>query len=504
MEHIDWIVSFVIFVFVILIVITAVPRFLPEITNQEDIYSSKLIFSDLLEKVTVYNVFSENKEIFQTYFLEMPEGKGRANHNYVYDDGMLYGNIVGEGRFYVFDSNQINAKTLIFKENFIDENKLKKFTKNDGQVINFKGEAYAFENTEIESINSFSNFYFEFIMEPKDVNIYFNYENGNNYSVCELKDGFLGLYDVSSSTQTLSETLDVNGVMEKLWVNFSVYSNYDGKVECKIDDYAVNSNNHNSIKAGKIIIQNYEEYFLSSFEIYENSYLLKNENNIETYNFKLNISGNMLTTSFYDQNIKIAELTVDLRDALSIDHIENNKPAIIKDNTLQHRVILFPNTKEMLLIFESGNKYDFTINEDLNIDSNSSQKIYLKNSNLDKYILLDYLTIDGKVSNCNTNINTESSFDIDCNNKTFVKIRIENQDSALQKINNFKSREEIITFEKIADYNSEYYINIYNNKESIEIGENKFSGNYKLLEKISRFLNNKGQEEIVKVLIKPN
>lgn len=503
MEHIDWIVSFVIFVFVILIVITAIPKFLPEITSQEEIYTSKLIFSNLTEKIDTYNIFSENKEKSQMYFLEIQEENGRANHNYIYDSGMLYGNIIGEGKFYVFDSNKVNTKTLIFKENFIDENNLKYVIKNDGRIINFKGEAYAFENTEIETINNYSNFYLEFIMEPKDVNIYFNYQNSSNYSVCELKNNLLKLYDVSSSITTLSGTIDINSIKENLWVNFSIYSNYNGKVECKINNYSVNSNTHNSTKEGKIFIKNYEDYFISSLEIYYNNFLLKNENEIETYNYRIVNNGSIMTINAYDNDIRIGQITVNLIDGLYTNQIENDNPALIINNYYEHKAILFPNTKEMLIILEPT-PYDFTINEDLNIDIYDNNKIYLKNSNLNKYVLLDFFKIDGQKTLCIVNITDQYSFNLDCKYKTFIKIRIEDQNISPSKINYFKAKEEMITFEKIINYYSEYYIKIYNNKENIEIGENKFTGNYKLLEKVSKYLNNKGQEEIVKVLIKPN
>ena len=71
-----------------------------------------------------------------------------------------------------------------------------------------------------------------------------------------------------------------------------------------------------------------------------------------------------------------------------------------------------------------------------------------------------------------------------------------------------QSSEKMITYEQVQNYILEnpydYYINIYNNNENIDIGTYKFKGNFPLLERVSKYLNENGEEEIVKVLVKPN
>ncbi len=510
MEHVDWIVSFVIFVFVVLIVITAIPRFLPDITSQEEIYTSKMVYSDLIEKIDVYTIFSTDENKVYSYFLEIDNNYGRANTNYILDNNMAYGTVKQKAKFYNFDSNQINTKTLLFKEDFIDENNLRNFSLKEGEIISFKGEAYAYQETTIETKEEYSNFYSQFIFEPLDVNIFFNYVNTNNFSLCELSGNNLNLYDRNSSGLFLKDTVDVN-VDENLWVNLSISSNYKGVVNCTLNGYVVDTLNQTSINKGKIIITNVEAYFLSSFEVYADNYLKKTGNLVETNYFDVTVNGQNLEIETHLERENIGRIDITYPLSLNNSSVTDNKPGIIKDSTQKHRAVIFPNLAEMIIVADADENIDFYLNLDFNISFTSANKVVLENEILNKYVGLDFFNSDNKSAECSYEEITDG-FRLICEEKTFIKLRLNLEDVTYPTIRNYKNKETLITYEKIIktlekyqEENSyEYYIKIYNNKEEIIIGEYNFAGNFKLLERASKYLTSEGREEIVKVLIKPN
>lgn len=605
MEHIDWIVSFVIFVFVILAIITAIPRFLPGITNQEDIYTSKMIYSSLIDNIESYNFHVDsNKE--NIFYHTITTEKGRANTSYLISNNLAYGVLNKEATFYYFDSNQYVSFTKIFSEKLLGDN-LNYFLLNQGNLTSFKGEGYLIDNSEIESIKNYSNFYSEFILEPKDVNIYFNYVSENQYSLCALTNNDLRLYDKNLSGEFLIQNSDFN-FDDKYWINLEIKSDYKGNVICNIEDETVENNSQTSIEPGKIIIKNQEEMFVSDFILYNLNNLIKNGNLIETYNFDINLNNNVAEINVFENRESLGKIKIEFSNTLNNDSITNNQPGVVKNNISEDKIILFPNIKETIIINDQEtlnftledlkiNYYDYEIEEDTDfyiwiktdVPENDIKTIYLKKvagytpetsftksydslthptvtvtdlgngffeieiNNLgesalnnyeirltnevinvssiseslfigdimysqeegivlvdkedNKYILLDFFDINNSKAECDLAI-ISNGFSTDCSQKTFIKLRITDNISEYPKIKYLKNKKEILTYEVIepliVENTYDAYINIYNNKQNIEIGNFGFLGDFKIFERFTKYLNEKGQEEIVKVLIKPN
>ncbi len=609
MEHIDWIVSFVIFVFVILAVITAIPKFLPETSFQEDAQFSNLVFSKLIDNIIIYNFYTDSN-YNQTYLLLLDNNYGRANSNYVIEDDYLYGTILNNSKFYNFNSLEIPTKTNIFKESFLDTNNLKNIEIISGEIINFEGEAYAFEDTTIESKQNYSNIFGEYIIEPVDVNIYFNYQDNDNYSLCELKENNLKLYDKNISGLYLIDNVDVN--LDDYWyINFNFKSNFLGEAECKINDYQINNNTQSSINSGKIIIKNKQEHYIDRLTLFFDNSLIEDAK-IQTNYYDFLIDNNNIEIDLFYNRETFGKITLNYQDTLNYS-LKENHPVVIKNSLNEHKFIGFPNTPEFLIIIEEDeeieiiledlqiNHYDYEIEEDesfyiwinMDIDQNSMKTIYLKktdgfqpedsflkdynsqtnpdvtvynlgnnlyrleientseddlinhevripnnvinvttiNDSLlfsdksfeteqniqiinkleNKYLLFNFLDINNRKTNCLIEITNGNLKIYDCDRKTIVKSRIREEIQENPIVNFYKEKETLITYEKIQDYNinnedneDDYYINIFNNKENIEIGNYGFVGNFKLFERISKYLNQNGEEEIVKVLIKPN
>ncbi len=161
---------------------------------------------------------------------------------------------------------------------------------------------------------------------------------------------------------------------------------------------------------------------------------------------------------------------------------------------IDNNILSLSSTTESLLITDSN----FT----------NVNKIILENKIENKYVIIEFLDKDRNLKECTVNI-IDDGFNINCTSKTYLKIKITDT-TEQEKSKYLKSSEKIITKEKIDDVNLDvidnynYFIKLYNNKENVEIGNYGYSGDFKILEKISKYLNEKGQEEIVKVLIKPN
>jgi hypothetical protein len=606
MEHVDWIVSFTIFIFVILGVITAIPNFLPDITTQEEIKTSKLLYSSLLEEIEVINISVDDNQEIYTFMLD--SNYGRANSNYVLEDNVVYGTVYKNSKFYKFSANNTLTKTLLLKEEFLDTNNLKMFDIEQGEVITFNGEGYVFQESIIASKENYSNFYAEYIIEPTDLNIYFNYQSENNYSLCGINNNKFYLYDKNLSGEYLIEEIDID-VDLNLWINFIFKSNYKGEVFCKIGDYLVDNNFQTSVNFGKIIINNESEHYANSFRIYQDNYLKKDNNIIETNFFDLNLNDtNTASINLYDNREEFGKININFNTQLNIGPIIDNFPAIIKDDNDNHKLVIFPNTKEFIIVNDNQdlnftlendlklNYYDYELIEDTNlflwtkvnlpeddifyiyiyktngytsendfekiydaethpnitineissqkykldvnnlgkeaqnnyeikipvdntnisigdsllitdIDYNLEEKIVLINKDENKFVNFYFIDGENVKNNCQTNI-LQDNFSINCPEKTYIKGRIEDsiEEYPTIKINN--SLEQLITSEKIEEYlledNDNYYVRIYNQKENIELSQREIFGNFSLFERITKYLNEKGEEEIVKVLIKPN
>jgi hypothetical protein len=610
MEHIDWIVSFVIFIFVILAIITAIPRFLPDNLKQEDLYTSKIVYSQLTENIEKYTVYSDNN--YQDIFFLENIDKGRATSNFIIDENILFLDSIKKSTFYYYDANSSfeKPKTIIFKEKIIDENSLVNFQLDQGQIISFNGEAYAYQETTLKSIENYSNVYFEYVVEPQDMNVYFNYADVNNYSLCSIDQNQLKLYDQNSSGSYLVDFVDVNFSEEQYFITLKVNTNYNGEVSCVIEDYIVENNTQSSINSGQIILKNINEQFIDSFEIYKNNYLEINSNIVNTNYFDLDITGNQIDLNIFENRNLLGNLILSFENNLDYSLIENNNPGIIKDSLSKQKLVIFPNTNQLIAIIENEdvnfeisqgleiNNYDYEIeyltdyytwikmdilensqktiylkkvngyqpendflkvydslthpsttitnqgsglfkididntgglellNYEIRLDNNilslasttesllitdsnftNINKIILENKIENKYVIIEFLDNDRNLKECTVNI-IDNGFNINCTNKTYLKIKITDT-TEQEKSKYLKSLEKIITKEKIDDVNLDvidnynYFIKLYNNKQNIEIGNYGYSGDFKILEKISKYLNEKGQEEIVKVLIKPN
>ncbi len=608
MEHIDWIVSFGIFIFVILAIITTLPRFLPDVSTQDELKTSKLVYSELSENINIFNMYNDDNTEINTYILNIDDNTGRASTSYIIDNNIVYGTILNKAAFYNFDSNQYTTKTLIFKESFIDQNNLTYLNLIDGNVIYYNGESYVFPQSTLESKNNYSNLIGEYIAEPVDLNIYFNYVDENNFSLCKFDSNVLSLYDSNSDGNNLIGSTDVN-IDQNEWVNFSFKTNYKGEAYCKINDYNVNYDSQTSINSGKIIIKNVQDHYVSSLNIYNDNYLEKTGNLIETNYYDFTINNNTLDVNLFDNRINIGDINLVYSSTITNTDITNNNPAIIKDASENHKFIGFPNTKEFI-IKNNTEDINFILNNNLNINyynyeiqldtdyyvwvladvpassiktiyaykkigytpettfvktynaetnpsitvsvvspnlyqidinnlageqltdyeiriSNdvisvistndslfitdqmygSENSIVLANKITNKYILLDFFDSNNNQKTCTTEI-IDSGFKLSCDSDTYIKSRIRSAIEIYPTIKYNKTSEKMITYEKIQSYiltnPYDYYINVYNNKENIDIGTYKFKGNFPLLERISKYLNENGEEEIVKVLIKPN
>jgi len=605
MEHVDWIVSFVIFVFVILAVITAIPRFLPGITNQEDLYTSKMVYSSLVEKIDSYNLFTDENESY-IYFLNLPLEKGRGNSSYLLSDNIAYGILNKEARFYYFDANETNTKTKIFSEKFLEDN-LNYFQINQGNLITFKGDGFLTENSEIESLSNHNNFFSEFVFEPKDANVYFNYIDDNEYSLCSLKNNNLSLYDKNSSGDFLIDNINVN-FDQNYWITLEITSRYSGYVNCTINNYILENNNQSAVNTGKIKIENSDDLFVSDFIIYKENNLLKDNNYIETYNFDININDNVSEVELFEERDSLGKINISFLNSLDITDINNNQPGVVKNNIEEDKIIIFPNIKETIIVNDSEiinftleninlNYYDYEIEFDTNyyiwiktdilenqiktlylrkidgyqVDDNftksynpsthptvtitdllnnyyeieidntggsnlsdyeirisndiigvlttedslfisdniydQEENLYLVNKEKNKFVSLNFFDVNNERVDCDVGLIAEG-FTIDCNQKTFIKLRINDVIEQYPNIKYFKEKKQIINFEKIEplliENTYDSFINIYNNKQNVKIGDFGFSGDFKIFENFTLYLNDKGQEEIVKVLIKPN
>lgn len=605
MEHIDWIVSFTIFIFVILGVITAIPNFLPDITTQEEIKTSKILYSSLVQEISTNKISVDENTGVYTFVL--PEEIGRGNTNYLLEDDFVYGSFKNQATFYKFDAEKTETKTLLYKEDFLDINNLKIFNVTSGEMISFNGQGYVLRETILESKINHSNFYAEYIFEPVDLNIYFNYENENSYSFCGINNNKFYLYDRNLSGNYLIEEVDVN-FSSNFWINLIFKSNYKGEVFCKINEHVLDNNFQTSINPGKIIINNLDEHYANSFRIYSDNYLRKENGFIETYFYDANIidTETVSLNVYNDSRELFGKLDINFNQAINNDTVTYNFPAIIKNAIDQHKLVLFANTKEFILINENQDfnlsfqedlkldYYQYEIPEDVNVniwtkvnlpeddikyiylyktegyqtntdfnkvhdpethpgitineistnkykieidntgkaaqtdyevkipadlttisigdsvlitdvDYNLEEAIVLVNKNKNKFLQLYFFDIENKKKECFVDI-LENNFSINCPEKTFIKARIEDTIKEYPEIKINNSLEKIITYEKIQDFSldNDFYIKLYNEKENVELSSQRFFGNFSLFERISKYLNEKGEEEIVKVLIKPN
>jgi hypothetical protein len=606
MEHIDWLVSFTIFLFVILSVMIAIPRYLPEITDREDIQASSIVFSTLTENIESYKFIISNDNNIHTYFLEIDNNRGRANTNYVLDNNVVYGIINKKAKFFDFNSNQITTKTLLLEENFFDENNLRYFKKNSGFIINFQGEPYLLEDTEIETKQNYSDFIAEYIIEPRDVNIYFNYIDFENYSLCQLQEDSLRLYDRTSLGEVLIGEVNDLVLDNNFWINIKFGSNFSGNAFCQIKESIIDNDSQNSIHDGKIVLKNKDEQYVSNLKLYYDNHLKRTNNNIQTRYLDVNSINNSLSIKLFDENrLGLGDFNLNFNQDLIYDHINDNRPGILKNASQEHKFIVFPNINEFIIVNENEdinflssdfkiNYYDYEIENDGNIylwiktdvledeiksiylkkiegfepensfakDYNSishpnisvtdllngyyeieidnsgneelidyeirisndiislgsineslhiTDKIYsleenivLLNKNNNKYLLFDFFDINNNKTECDISL-VDYGFTLNCSNKTYIKIRSSEQITSYPRIIKTKSKDKIITYEKTQNYTPEgYYINIYNNKENISIGEERSIGNLSIFERITTYLNENGEEEIVKVIIKPN
>lgn len=606
MEHIDWIVSFTIFIFVILGVITAIPSFLPDITNQEEINTSKIVYTSFVDQINTNTISVDNNQEIYTYILD--SNYGRANSSYVLEDGVVYGSVYKKTNFYKFLADNTSTKTLLFKENFLNVTDQNIFTVDSGELSSYNGQGYVFQESQISSKNNYLNFYAEYVFENSDINIFFNYENENNYSLCGIDNNKFYLYDNNSSGSYLIEEIDVN-LDSYFWINFIFKTNYKGEVFCKINDYLLDNNSQSSVASGKIIIKNEDEHYINSFRMYNDNYLNLDNNVIDTYFYDFNITNETISkiNVFEDRN-SFGEINIDFNKVLKTTSVLNNFPAVIKDSLNNHKLVLFPNIKEFIIVNDTedinitldnnlkNNYYNYEIEDDgnlhlwinltvpaetiktiylyktngyfpeddfektydslthpdvnvteisstkykIDVDNNSTEllnyeikisgelinlssindsllitdtnfnleeRIILINKEYNKYLIIYFFDQENKKTTCLVDI-LENGFSINCPQKTYLKTRITNSIVEYPNIKINNNLEKIITSEKINEYidqnNSSYYIKIYNEKETVEPVRQNFSGNFTLFERISKYLNEKGEEEVVKVLIKPN
>lgn len=365
MEHIDWIVSFIIFVFVILIVILTIPKFLPEARLNSDVQTPQLILSDLKENIKVYNIFTNNedKDIF---FLKIDQTNGKLTSSYVLDSNILYGTILKNTKFFNYDANYYKIKTKTFQENFYDTSNLKNITLISGNIINFDGDSFIFENSKFETKENFSNIYGEFVFEPVDINLYFNYEDENNFSKCRLEGNNLSLYDTNldGSFNISSEIIDLN----LNWATLNFQSNFKGHAFCEIGEVKIENNSQTSINNGKIIVENKEGYYVSRLNLFYDNYLKEENDEIETSYLNYKVDNTKIEVNFFKENrVDLGKIDFLFEDNITYEVLEN-KPIIFKDTEENHKLIGFPNTKAFFIKVLEEDEIEINLNNNFKIN----------------------------------------------------------------------------------------------------------------------------------------
>lgn len=504
MDYIDWIVSFMIFLFVTLTIIFAVPKFLPDSINKEEVYTSEMIFTELVDKLPTYKMFYENKTQPHIYFLLMQEShqQGRGNHNFYLKENLLFGKLKENASFFVFESDNLTSKTLIFQEKFLDQSLLKNFELKNGSITNFKGEAHATANTSIQTTQEFQSFYAEFVMEPRTTTVSFNHQNENNYYACEIENEKLKLFKKVSGTRTDIDEKNLNPeTLEKEYINL-IIKNDANNIFCEIDSIKVIDNQTKKNINSKITLSNEQDYFLSDFYLYHSDFLeitqidnwsVKLSEELELY--KIDSENNLYVVNNSQKIIKI------LFDK-NFSYLENTNALVLEDAQQNLIAVGFPNLNEFIIVFEKNESYTIEKLENVNIDSNSQNHIYFKKDN--NYYLFDIFNQNNQELECEITYPDENSFSVSCDEDAYVIVRVEENNKPITKFSYYLIDQEIITYEKLKEINTQDFINLYSRKQNLKIGELKYLGDLKLYENIANYLNEKGEEEIVKVLIKPN
>jgi hypothetical protein len=426
MQYIDWIISSIVFLMIIVTVLNYIPENLPINDSSEDLFISNSIYNSINNITKTYNIIDtsnsnntyddncNNTNVnINTYLLILDSNDynyGISDSFSFIENNLVYGVLKDETNFYNIDKNLNNIGTLVFSENFNDNNYLDNLEVIDGNNPIITYEVLELDtNTNVSTINSFYDFNSTININCFNLNIYFNYiDSDSNHLKLVISGSKQDLYNCTTSTSC--NLLDSNYSYKNTeWRKIYFGSTSNNSVFAIIDNLLLESDVDYNLNSGKIIIETVDEKtYIDDFKIYKNNdiYIDSDNNNILLNNFNFNIDNNIVNINLVNNkyNNIAGGFDFNLEDNIIIE--DNNKDIkILKNNLEENKIILFPNTKEFWINIDNDEEIDFNfsnldlnslpyyIEDDnneyiiwlkLNLEADSTKTIYIsKNSNFD-------------------------------------------------------------------------------------------------------------------------
>ena len=393
MQYIDWIISSIVFLMIIVTVLSYIPENLPISDNSEDIFIANSIYNNINTNTKVYDIINtdtNNSEVVPYLLIldSYDNNYGLSDSFSFREDNLVYGVLKEETNFYNIDKNINNIGTPIFSESFNDNNYLESFEVKDGTnpIINYEALELAVD-TNISTINSFYDFNSTININCFNLNIYFNYvDDDSNYLKLEITGSNQKLFNCTSISCTL---LDSNYSYKNTeWRKVYFGSNSSNSAFAIIDDIKVEGDLDYNINNGKIIFETIDDLtYIDDFKIYKiNDLVIDIDNNlIQSNNFNFEIDDNIVTTNIVNNKYNNIAGSFDFNLENNISLEDNNKNIKIITNSFEdNKLILFPNTKEFWVNIDSDEEIDFNFS---NLDLNSIQ-YYIEDNNDDFNIWL--------------------------------------------------------------------------------------------------------------------
>jgi hypothetical protein len=514
MDYIDWIISSGIFFLVIVGVLAFLPNYMPINRINYDSITASNIFNSITDVVPSYSIVNAagDGEIYP-YFVNLNSNLGRGDSTSVVDSNVAFGLVYDKSSFYNFDANTDfnSAKTRILNESFDDYNYLDTFTLNSGtpSITNGRLDVY---NISISTTNNYSDYYATLITDANDLNVYFNYLDADNTFLCKISSAGAVLSEIDAGSTTTINTI----VLAKSATWRKIGFGYSDKniVSCSIDGTSVSASKaYATTRKIKINGINSSSQ-IDDFIIYKNNNLVSvsSTKTVDTSTLNASITVATADMTLFKGDAVTANFNMVFDSALSVE--DTNNISILRNPLSVKRMIFFPQVKEFWAYILSTGTITISLDTNLFIDGNyldqGYESIKLKRTEgaETRYVMINVFDVYGNKQECNFYSAAPNTIVVhDCQTNSYLKFRFRDDSIATEypNINIIKSKERIITPEKVSaleDSNS-YYLSLTNGITVSEKGVDRETYS-KLYENYSYYLSNEGIKEMVKVLIRPN
>ncbi len=383
MEYIDWIISSVVFITVVALVLLVISNLLPLTNNSTDLIVSDVIYQNLSNPITVYNVSMDNNdnEVYG-YSINLDKAYGRAGNTFIidYDEKTIYGTITNTDKFYNYQTN-INSTyglgALIDSEDFEDYNYEDTFSLIDGAAEIKSGILETSSGTKIQSLNNYSRYLGTISTDANNVIVYVSYIDEDNFYYCSFARGNVQIYRriAGGEIEERSSPYPIENSSEwrKLY-----YGNYkqdnDIYFFCGTEKNYLQNNASTSIgdfnlDNSKILIESKDnKTYIDDLKIYDNVYgtNIKPSPSIAYPSLSTNLEDNVIIVDYRHPEIVATNQFVftDNITKYNADYIK-----IYKNENGLTKAVFFPHAKEFWaniyadkpidIYLESSNLYNF-------------------------------------------------------------------------------------------------------------------------------------------------